>query len=316
VTAAWQTVTSGHAATLRSFLMEQEPICTAISERFRRDPGYRVGQHQETAEQSVHPQPFRRQRRNINVHRWGRFFLYQNTQGQMAAVYQGPGGYFFPLNLVALQPQLPGLYNVINWEPPIRTIIGATSDVISMEEFLQSHLPQNLIRVVDYSLLSRPVLPGQYDQDPRSPDPKLEILRPHPSSWRSLMPIQIAYEKEEVLAPGRKPIIAHSRDHLIDSLNNQIVLIAVWKETIIGRVATNALGYHYGQVGGVYTIPGWRRRGVARWLMLHLLYELQRRQRGASLFVKHTNIGARRLYKSLGFHDSRPFRISYFSEST
>lgn len=302
MTGAWQTVTSEQTGMLRSFLIEREPVCTAISERFRHN------------EQSQITRRERRERRGVKLNRPGRFHLYQNALGRTAAVYQGPGGYFFPLGITDLQPRLPGLGNLIDWHIPMRTVIGATDDVVRFEEFLQEHLPFDVTRVVDYSLLAREGIPEQYSQHPPKPDPELEVRRPDPGAWRSLMPIQLAYEQEEVLAPGRKPIAAHSRDHLIDSLHNQIVLIAIWRETIVGRVATNALGYHYGQVGGVYTLPSWRRRGIARWLMLHLLYELQRRQRGASLFVKRTNTGAQRLYTSLGFHEAGPFRISYFTE--
>ncbi|MFW5826714.1 MAG: GNAT family N-acetyltransferase, partial [Alkalispirochaeta sp.] len=112
--------------------------------------------------------------------------------------------------------------------------------------------------------------------------------------------------------PGHRPNPAASRAALLHSLEHQLVLVATYRDTVVARVATNARGYHGDQVGGVYTDPQWRNRGVARWLMSVLLAELQKEHRNASLFVKLDNQPAQELYRSLGFLFESPFRISYY----
>jgi predicted GNAT family acetyltransferase len=144
------------------------------------------------------------------------------------------------------------------------------------------------------------------------PHPELRLIRPRPDQWRRLLQLQIAYEVEEVLLPGRSPNPATSRATLEHSLKTQTVLVATHQGSPVARVATNARGYTSEQIGGVYTDPVWRNRGVSRWLMAHLLDDLRRRTVNASLFVKLDNHPAQELYRSLGFSFESPFRISYY----
>ena len=137
-------------------------------------------------------------------------------------------------------------------------------------------------------------------------------MQPSPSEWRRLLQLQIAYEVEEVLLPGRRPSLSTSKTSLTHSLNTQLVLVALYRGEAVARVATNARGYAGDQLGGVFTDPAWRGKGVARWLMTHLLAELQKTRRNASLFVKLDNGAARALYRSLNFLFESDFRISYY----
>jgi predicted GNAT family acetyltransferase len=124
--------------------------------------------------------------------------------------------------------------------------------------------------------------------------------------------LQIAYEVEEVLLPGRSANPAVSKASLIESLKTQRVLIAYHRGQAVGRVATNARGYRTEQVGGVYTDPAWRRRGLARWLMSLLIAGITADGRDTSLFVKPHNAAALGLYEGLGFLFESHFRISYY----
>jgi RimJ/RimL family protein N-acetyltransferase len=72
---------------------------------------------------------------------------------------------------------------------------------------------------------------------------------------------------------------------------------------LIATVSLNALYERIGQVGGVYTRPGYRGRGVARIAMEKLMtdaWQLHRLER-LILFTGEDNRAARALYEALGF---------------
>jgi predicted GNAT family acetyltransferase len=74
-------------------------------------------------------------------------------------------------------------------------------------------------------------------------------------------------------------------------------------DALIATVALNALYERFGQVGGVYTIPSRRRKGLARALMHRLIADCATLHRldKLILFTEPKNRPARRLYESLGF---------------
>ena len=72
---------------------------------------------------------------------------------------------------------------------------------------------------------------------------------------------------------------------------------------LITTVSLNALYGRIGQVGGVYTRPGYRGRGLARITMEKLMRDSWQRHRleRLILFTGEDNRGARALYEALGF---------------
>jgi GNAT superfamily N-acetyltransferase len=280
----WKLVARPGVAALERFLSDQEPAAVAVSERIRR--GYL----------------------DKRLRSGGRVYLIPGE----AAVYHGPGGFFSPLGLAQILPEnrrarlSTELKKITGSFPRLHSIMGPAEDV----GLLESVFPSEIRHRINYELLA---LPWQsFPPKEAPPDPELQVFYPRLSNWRRLLPLQIAYEIEEVLLPGRRANPSTSRANLTHSLNTQIVLAATYRGTVVARVATNARGYRGDQVGGVYTDPAWRGRGVARWLMTHLLAELRQHERNASLFVKLDNRPAQELYRSLGFAFVSDFRISYY----
>lgn len=277
---SWRIVARHPAGDLRQFLADREPRSTVMSERLRNGPLDR------------------------QVRSGGRFF-FNDEHG--AAVYQGPGGFFYPEGLAETPaPVRYALAERLGAHRRLHSIMGTTVEVDSLEELIRGRATSR----VDYEL--RALAASAFPPSAAPPVSGLAVARPRPGAWRRLLPLQMAYEIEEVLLPGHQPNVAVSRATLIDSLENQIVLVAVVDEAIVARVATNARGYRCAQVGGVYTDPAWRGRGIARWLMVELFRQLAKDGVCASLFVKVDNAAARRLYDSLGFLFESAFRISYY----
>jgi GNAT superfamily N-acetyltransferase len=143
----------------------------------------------------------------------------------------------------------------------------------------------------------------------------LSIRRASLSDLDALLPLQEAYEHEEVLTP----IHGHNRSackaSLARALERQLVFVAEEGGVAIGKAATNARGFRVDQVGGVYTLPQRRGRGVAAALMTALLGEIYGAGKRPSLFVKPGNVPARALYRRLGFEEIGDYRADYFEGS-
>ncbi|HEY4212894.1 MAG TPA: GNAT family N-acetyltransferase [Steroidobacteraceae bacterium] len=75
------------------------------------------------------------------------------------------------------------------------------------------------------------------------------------------------------------------------------------RDELVAIAGLNAVYGSLGQVGGVYTRPEFRRRGLSVSLMRRLLVDCRRLHRfdRLTLFTGEDNVGARRVYESVGF---------------
>ncbi len=142
--------------------------------------------------------------------------------------------------------------------------------------------------------------------------PGLSLRRAVPADLEALMPLQEAYEREEVLTPVHEFNRAACRASLARALERQLIFVAAEDGILVGKAGTNARGFSFDQVGGVYTLPERRGRGVALALMLALLEEVEASRKRPALFVKPENAPARALYRRLGFEDIGDYRADYF----
>jgi len=142
--------------------------------------------------------------------------------------------------------------------------------------------------------------------------PGLSLRRAYPADVDDLMYLQEAYEREEVLTSVHEFNRAACRASLLRALERQLVFVAEEDGVFVGKAGTNARGFRVDQVGGVYTLPERRSRGVAGALMAALLAQIEGSGKTASLFVKPCNAPALSLYRRLGFADIGDYRADYF----
>jgi ribosomal protein S18 acetylase RimI-like enzyme len=189
------------------------------------------------------------------------------------------------------------------------SIIGMAPDVLRYE----SIMGVEPLAAVKYLMMSHNSSggPAAPIDAPRA-YPSLSLRRATVADLDVLMPLQEAYEREEVLTSIHEFNRQACRASLARALERQLMFVAEDHGVIVGKAATNARGFAVDQIGGVYTIPERRGRGVARALVSALLAESGRAGRRAALFVKPTNAPARNLYLGLGFEDSGEYRADYF----
>lgn len=185
--------------------------------------------------------------------------------------------------------------------------------------FLEALVARDISRAVDYELMtfdreqSRPtaVLPVLSSKT-HEPATNPYIRRVHSDDADILLPLQMGYEQEEVLAPGSCPDEKRCYSMFKLALARQYVYAAFYGDTPVAKAGTNACGVHWDQLGGIYTKPELRANGIASALVAHVIHERARNGKNLSLFVKSNNISAKKAYTKNGFSLRGPFRIAYY----
>jgi predicted GNAT family acetyltransferase len=193
----------------------------------------------------------------------------------------------------------------------VRCIIGAGDDT----QYLESLMPFAPERAVDYRLMTLETIPppeAAVIAITGADGSKPEIRHATPADARDLLDLQEGYEREEVIPPGDPFDRDHCLLNLEKNLASQIVFVARSGSKAIAKAGTNARGLHLDQLGGVYTAPDWRNRGLASALVAQTARDRMQKGRNVVLFVKLTNASAIRAYQKVGFRPDIPFRISYF----
>lgn len=78
------------------------------------------------------------------------------------------------------------------------------------------------------------------------------------------------------------------------------------------RASVSALTVDAAQVSGVYTLPEWRRRGIARRALGELCARLLERSAAVCLFVNDFNAPALAVYRRLGFRTLAPWASAFY----
>lgn len=129
----------------------------------------------------------------------------------------------------------------------------------------------------------------------------------------ALMPLELAYQIEEVVPACRAVSRTQVRKHLEHLIRNEYVLALVNdKNEFVAKVNTNAIARRYAQIGGVYTMTNYRNNHFASLLLELLLAKIIASHRRPVLYVKNENEIAKKLYHTLGFKPSRDFTIAYY----
>lgn len=139
-----------------------------------------------------------------------------------------------------------------------------------------------------------------------------EIRRCREEDFEALFDLQKMYIAKEV-APAGKPVSdAECSISLRQILKNQLCFAMFSNEEVVSKANTNAIGWNWVQIGGVFTHPLYRKNYYAWNLVYVLCTRIQKTQRKICLFVKEKNNPALSLYSNLGFKEKSGFSICYF----
>ncbi|MFZ4617755.1 MAG: GNAT family N-acetyltransferase [Rectinemataceae bacterium] len=238
-----------------------------------------------------------------------------------AAILGLAGGAFYP-QLPSADADLPGLARLL--EPVFRGILGVagnppatvTGPARSVAAF-EAAFRLSPAWKVDYRLMA---LPASRSVAPEHPHPgtigTLRVERAGPGDLEALVPLQKAYEIEEVIIPLHVFDAEASRAWLSRMLRTEFIAKALrdgqrGAVEILGKAGTNARAFTIDQIGGVFVRPEIRGRGIARGMMDFLIARLGAEGRGTALFVKKGNAAALALYRGLGYATIDDYRADY-----
>ncbi|MCL2601041.1 MAG: GNAT family N-acetyltransferase [Treponema sp.] len=192
---------------------------------------------------------------------------------------------------------------------PVYSVQGKKTDVLIMETEMEK-MEMVATEKADFDLMCMDRPPGGFRS---AGPPKLIIRKPESTDMESLVALHAAYEKEEVLPPGRNLNLATSRMNMEHIFQKEQMLVAELDGHVIGKINTNAVAFTRCQVGGVYVHPDFRGLGIARRMAGEFIAGLIAQGRGISLFVKKSNIAARQVYQGIGFEILGNYRINYYA---
>jgi hypothetical protein len=239
-----------------------------------------------------------------------RVAVFETAEGAIqAAILHASTGFVFPVfgDEISSVPRPTARVLMPLRHPPLMfgAVMGERRDVDLFQSIVSAKSKNDMV----YFLMWRPAgisrPPAQHPDVPRIRPATVE-------DFRALLPLQEAYEREEVLLPGRSLIPRVVEQNLRSALKNQLIILGEDATGPVSKVATNARGLGFDQVGGVFTLPEYRNRGVASHLMRHLIYQVGRAGRATTLFVKKDNEPAVAMYRTLGYRMAGDFRILYY----
>ncbi|MDR0662590.1 MAG: GNAT family N-acetyltransferase [Spirochaetaceae bacterium] len=180
---------------------------------------------------------------------------------------------------------------------------GLTREVEMLEAML---LPLGLRsrETMDFKLMALEQLPH-----PVKTPKGISFRRAERSDTETLLPLQAAYEKEEVLPADSTFDIRACRYNLERIIAKEKTLVALMGGRIIAKINTNAESYSRCQLGGVYVLPEYRGQGIACCLTAAFSRLLLAKNKGINLFVNNNNIAARKAYSRCGFKEISDYRI-------
>jgi len=225
------------------------------------------------------------------------------TADHRAALGIRAGGVVYPVIPGNRDPQLDaGAREVLDRLGEVWCIMGPQPWVAACEPWM----PRSVVtHRIAYHFQVRPA------GGPEVPEGPGELRLGRTDESEALFPLQEGYEKEEVLFDPREFQALASRLHFWKTLGRQEI-VALWDDgRPVAKAGTNALTTRWAQIGGVYTRPEYRGRGLQKRLMAFLLARLSAQGKGSCLFVKKSNVVAAGLYRSLGFEDQGDFTIVY-----
>lgn len=193
----------------------------------------------------------------------------------------------------------------------IYAIMGEASFQKHLLEFLSKTLNIDMKISVPYILMTKQKSDMTIDYS--YPIANVKIIKASLKDAKNLLDLQIGYETEEVCQGKTEFPKTITLINLERILKTEILYFAIANNLCVAKANTNAQGINYIQIGGVYTLPEYRGKGIACAVMRHLIEHINRKEgKNVSLFVKTNNTKAIVMYKRLGFTEKGKFAISYF----
>lgn len=196
----------------------------------------------------------------------------------------------------------------------LHAVAGIREHTLLFERVMSEIAHIRLDAAVDYYLMRRikPCTDTFFQSAQATLNAALSIERATENDLAELFPLQLDYENTEVAYEGRPINPAVCKLSLRARLTTEYIYKVSADGHIVAKAGTNAQGFHWFQIGGVYTLPAYRNKGLAAAAVAHLINTHSAEAHGFALFVKTANTAALRVYEKLGFEQCGLLRMSYW----
>lgn len=189
------------------------------------------------------------------------------------------------------------------------SIMGTLPECNAISRIAQNHFAKNPTHGQEYNLM----LFDENSHAEFSDTDKNDILIKNCGilDFDKIFPLQKSYELEEVVFSPEDFNKNISELALKKNLTQKKIFALEQNGTFISKLAINAHGKNCVQLGGIFTIPEFRKKGFAKKLLLSFCKKYCSHGKKIVLFVKKTNLAANELYKSCGFRKIDDYKIVY-----
>lgn len=153
------------------------------------------------------------------------------------------------------------------------------------------------------------------ESEQKSQSVKTEIFRAGTDDAESIMPLQLAFAREEAVPYWKKVFPALERMALDKKIRSGTVYAASVEGTVVSKAYFSSRGKNVWQIGGIYTEKDWRGKGIARDMARKLSETAAADGKKAVLFVRKENSAALRCYGNAGFRIFGEYSMSYYDDS-
>ncbi len=197
------------------------------------------------------------------------------------------------------------------------SVMGDKENSEIIEKIIFKSLNKKALHNDDYKLLTIKQNKSKteknfYDIACKNLNTNLSFLIPPLSDIEKILPLELDYQIEEVLTVNKTANEDFFRKLLQKYISKKSLYAIKMYDKYLAKATINAKGFNWMQIGGVYTVPKHRNKGLGAAIIDGLLKDSNTQNKNFALFVKTKNLPARNMYKKLGFEEYCDFRISYF----
>lgn len=137
------------------------------------------------------------------------------------------------------------------------------------------------------------------------------LRRARPKDLDVLVPLVHRYRIEDGLARRTDPVTSWIRDHTAERISAGHVWVVEEEGSIVFTGAFNFLGPFGAGLGGIYTVPEARGRGIATRAVAAMCRIALERGPSVTLHVEPRNAAAIRAYENAGLRRAGEFRLTF-----
>lgn len=141
-----------------------------------------------------------------------------------------------------------------------------------------------------------------------APEPGVRLLQT--TDFDAWVKLRVNYVTEMGF-PGNS--MEEVQTEFLQKVAQQITWGLFWEEKLVAIADLNARFSDLGQLGGVYTMPELRKRGLSTRLIRHIIHDIKvlHRIKKLIIFTGENNFAARKVYESLGIHPLGQYALLY-----